>query len=216
MSNMTIERAIQISNLEEGKRRPSVAILSDAIEVLQKDGGTHDEAVVRIRAIMDGKKPKKAPKAVASAKAPEKKQEEPKAPEKQAEKPKAKETKPKAPRKPRVPQKPKGNPDFVPNDMEAFNPTKMDDIKSALAENPYRIMMLLEEEDNQGNPTITVFRVLYLSSSANKLVLFDETTQKGQTVTADLKEILLTKHLFRDTKSKEDFKIQFAIFTKQA
>jgi len=217
---MTIQRALEISNLEEGKRRPSVAIMSDAIETLQKDEeGKHDEAVVRIRAIMDGKK-QKAPKAVASVKAPGKKPEEPKAEavpaqEKTKAKPKAK---PKA--TPRVkrdeepkaePTKARGNEDLVPDELEPFHPRKMDDIANALQENPYRVFLMMEEEDEKGNPIVTAFRVTYLSKSHKKLVLFDETTQKGDTVTANLADILLSKYLFRDKATKEDFKIQFAI-----
>lgn len=219
MPNMTTARAIQISNLEEGKTKPSVAILSDAIEALQKDEGNHDDAIVRIRAIIDGKKPR-APKAVASEKAPtvEKPKPKPK-PRKvkpEAEKPKAEPEKPKvAVEEPKAPAgKKRGNEEFIPDGMTAFHPRKMDDIANALQENPYRVFILTEEEDDNQQPTVTAFRVTYMSKSLKKLVLFDETTQKGDTVTANLADILLSKYLFRDKSSKEDFKIQFAILNK--
>lgn len=231
MPNMTVERALEISTLEEGKRKPAPNILSDAIETLLADeGNDHGEAVQRIRDIMNGKRKKKAPeapKSVASTKAPAK----PRAP--RARKPKAEKATEtvgtpgkeeakapaKAPKAPAKARKAKAKPEarLIPQgrDLTQFFPKNVGDLHSATQENPHQVYMFMEEENDKGEPIVTVFRVLFYSDKQEKVVLFDENTQAGTTLTAEPKEFIFTKGLFRDLVNKEDFFIEFAIHAPQ-
>lgn len=228
MTNMTVERALEISNLEEGKRKPAPNILSDAIETLLADeGNDHGEAVHRIQDILNGKRKKQAPKAVASTKAPTK----PRAP--RARKPKAEKAKEtvgtpekeeakapaKAPKAPvKAPAKAKKEARLIPQgkDLVQFFPGKVGDLHDATVENPYRVFMFMEEEENEkGEAIVTIFRVLFYSDKQKKVVLFDESTQKGATLTAEPKEFLFKRGLFRDLVNKEDFHVEFAVHTPQ-
>lgn len=225
MTNMTVERALEISTLEEGKRKPAPNILSDAIETLLADeGNDHGEAVHRIQDILNGKRKKKAPeapKAVASTKAPvkettEKKKRAPRVrkPKEEAPKQAVRETvaPPKETRK-----KDTHEPRLIPQgkDLVQFFPGKVGDLHDATVENPYRVFMFMEEENEKGEAIVTIFRVLFYSDKQKKVVLFDESTQKGATLTAEPKEFLFKRGLFRDLVNKEDFHVEFAVHTPQ-